>query len=139
MKAQFSHLALIVSDLAVSRAFYLEALAPLGFVEADGKAGSFVRLSNSVDMVVVLVQVETRFCETGYHRKNVGMHHFALSVGSKEDVDAMAQHVQEIGLSLQGAGKVETSYRGGYSSFMFEDPDRISIEIVHHQASYFNP
>ena len=61
VEAQLSHLALIVTDLTASRAFYLSTLAPLNFAEADGEAARFVRLSNGASFVIVLAQVEDRF------------------------------------------------------------------------------
>lgn len=129
----------MVTDLAASRDFYLTALAPLKFVEAEDGDAHFVRLTNGADMVIVLAPVEARFRARGYHRKSVGMNHFALSVDRKEDVDAMSVHLHQKGIPLLGSGTFETTYRGGYWGLMFEDPDRIMIEIVHHHPHYFDP
>jgi len=128
----------MVTDLAASRDFYLSALAPLNFVEAEDSGAHFVRLTNGTDMVIVLAPVEARFQERGYHRKSVGMNHFAISVDRKEDVDAMSVYLQQMRIPLLGSGTFETTYRGGYCGLMFEDPDRIMIEIVHHHSHYFD-
>ncbi len=137
MSARFSHLALNVTDLPTSERFYLEALAPLGLVAADGAASRYRRLTNGTDLVLVLAQVETRFLGRDHHRKTAGLHHFALAVPTRRDLDAMAQHLERLGLPLLGEGLSASDYRGGYASLMFEDPDRITIEIAHHHASYF--
>jgi hypothetical protein len=42
-------------------------------------------------------------------------------------------------IPLLGEGKVETGYRHGYYCLLFEDPDRVMIEIVWHDAYYFSP
>jgi catechol 2,3-dioxygenase-like lactoylglutathione lyase family enzyme len=131
-QARFSHLALNVSSLARSEAFYLAALGPLGFVAADGEANRYRRLTNGADLVIVLAQVEHRFLTRPHHRKAPGLHHFALSVPDKADLDAMERHLTGLGVPLLGAGRYETGYRDGYCGLMFEDPDRITIEIAHH-------
>ena len=138
VEAQLSHLALIVTDLTASRAFYLSTLAPLNFTEADGEAARFVRLSNGASFVIVLAQVEDRFRSRNYHRKCVGLNHFAVSVGDRADVDVMARHLGQSDVPLLGSGVYDMAYRGGYYGLLFEDPVRIMIEIVHHRSTYFD-
>lgn len=137
MESQFSHLALLVADLHASRDFYISVLAPLNFVEADSEINRFVRLTNGRNLVIVLAQVEDNYRENGFHRKNIGMNHFALSVSKIEDIDAMASHLRKLEIPLLGEGLFKSTYRGGYSGLMIEDPNRIMIEIVHHQLAYF--
>jgi hypothetical protein len=68
----------------------------------------------------------------------VGLGHFAIGVESRELIDIMAAHLQGKGIPLLGNGKVETGYRRGYYTLCFEDPDRIMVEIVYHDAYYFS-
>lgn len=135
----FSHIELNVSDLEKSCAFYLKALAPLGFVRADSEPGEFIRITNGRDAVIVLAVVEDRFRGRGYHRKGIGLGHFALAVESRKLLDLMEVHIQAMGIPILGEGRIWMEYRGGYGSFFFEDPDRILIEIVHHDPFYFSP
>lgn len=137
--ARFSHLALNVSDLARSEAFYLRVLEPLGVVGADGEAGRYRRLTNQADLVIVLAQAEVRFLDRGHHRKAPGLHHLALVVPEAEDLDMMQRHLHALGVPLLGQGRYASDYRGGYHGLMFEDPDRITIEIASHDAhAYFS-
>ena len=69
---------------------------------------------------------------------SIGLSHFAISVESRETVDAMEHHLRELGVPVLGEGKVEMGYRRGYYCFLFEDPDRMMIEIVHHDPFYFS-
>ncbi len=137
ISAGFSHLALNVTDLSRSERFYLDVLEPLGVVAADGEPFRYVRLTNGADLVIVLAQVEGRFLDRGHHRKTAGLHHFALSVPDAADLGVMARHLERLGVPLLGRGLFESDYRGGYSSLMFEDPDRITVEIACHPAGYY--
>ena len=132
-----SHIQLNVSDLEAAVAFYLAALAPLGFRRADGSDG-YVRISNDLDSVIVLCPVQTAYRAFAYHRRGLGLGHFALSVESRGVVDGMAAHLGSLGIPLLGEGVVEIGYRRGYYTLAFEDLDRIMVEIVHHDPFYFS-
>lgn len=133
----FSHVELNVSDLERSVGFYLSALEPLGFQRADGSE-EYVRISNGRDAVIALCPVGGAFRHRGYHRHATGLGHLAIAVDSADMVDTMEQHLSALGIPLLGEGKVELGYRGGYYTLAFEDPDRIMIEIVHHDPHYFS-
>jgi catechol 2,3-dioxygenase-like lactoylglutathione lyase family enzyme len=132
-----SHIELNVSNLDTSVQFYLAALSPLGFKKADG-SDEYVRISNGRDSVITLCPVADAYRDRGYHRRAVGLGHFAISVDSRWRVDSMASHLAEVGITLLGKGTVELEYRRGYYTLAFEDPDRVMIEIVHHDPAYFS-
>lgn len=134
----FSHLVLNVRDLSISVSFYQSVLAPLGFVVADGEELQYCRLTNGLDMVIVLNQVEVNHAHRPYHRKGTGLNHFAICVSSRDDVDAYHSHLSSLGVPLLGGGTHEMDYRRGYYSLLFEDPDRIMIEVVWHDSFYFS-
>jgi catechol 2,3-dioxygenase-like lactoylglutathione lyase family enzyme len=133
----FSHVALNCTDLAASLRFYLAVLEPLGFTEADGAPGEYVRLTNGVDAVLVLCQVEPRFLGQRQHRKMAGVHHVALAVPSVEALDRVEAHLAQLGVRPAGDGRMVLRYRRGYHGLMVEDPDRVLVEIVWHDAAYF--
>lgn len=136
--ATFSHIALNVSSLERSVKFYASVLAPLSFDVADSAEGQFARFTNGKDAVIVLAQVADKYGDRIYHRRAVGLAHFALAVEKREKLDEMARHLEILGVPLLGQGWVDSKYRRGYSTFSFEDPDRIMIEIVHHDTYYFS-
>ncbi|EYF07159.1 VOC family protein [Chondromyces apiculatus] len=133
----FSHLELNVTDLDRSIDFYLSALSPLGFVLADSERGQYARLTNGRDAVLILCPVAEAYRDRPYHRKAVGLSHLAFGVESHERVDEMIAHLAQLGIPLLGEGKISSDYRRGYCTIAFEDPDRIMIEIVHHDPHYF--
>ena len=112
-------------------------LEPLGFTEADGAPGEYVRLTNGVDAVLVLSQVEPRFLGQRQHRKMAGVHHVALAVPSVEALDRVEAHLAQLGVRPAGDGRMVLRYRRGYHGLMVEDPDRVLVEIVWHDAAYF--
>jgi catechol 2,3-dioxygenase-like lactoylglutathione lyase family enzyme len=138
MFARFSHIALNVADLPRSIHFYEQVLAPLGFKLADSEDKQYARFTNNQDAVVVLSQVEAVHCDRPFHRKAIGLSHLALAVETHDQVDEMARHLEHLGVRLLGQGKVDSDYRRGYHTIAFEDPDRIMIEIVFHDAYYFS-
>jgi len=133
-----SHVQLNVSNLDGSVRFYLSALAPLGFRKADEAEGKYVRLTNGVDVVIILCPVGNPYRHYLYHRKGVGLGHIAINVDSRQMVDLMAAHLGAIGVPLLGQGKAEFAYRRGYYTLAFEDLDRIMIEIVHTNPYYYS-
>jgi len=134
----FSHIQLNVLNLTRSRNFYLSVLNPFGLQLADEEEGRYVRLTNGRDMVVVLSPVQERYSPLIYHRRAVGLSHVAFAMESRGEVDRVGAHLVALGIPLLGAGKVDSSYRGGYYTIAFEDLDRIMIEVVCHDRRYFS-
>jgi catechol-2,3-dioxygenase len=133
----FSHIELNVTDLANSTQFYLRALEPLDFRVAD-QGGGYIRLTNGKDAVLVLCPVADEHRHRTHHRKGVGLSHFALTVDSREALDAFEVHLAEQGIPLLGEGKLHTEYRRGYSTLAFEDPDRVMVEVAYADPHYYS-
>jgi predicted lactoylglutathione lyase len=80
-------------------------------------------------MKIILSPTEERFKEAGFHRKRTGLNHLALNAQSRQAVDTYVQVV------LKENG-IPTLYQEGadgndhYYSVLFEDPDRMKIEVV---------
>jgi catechol-2,3-dioxygenase len=136
--SSFSHIQLNVSDLEASVQFYQATLSPLGFRVADKAAGEYARLTNGKNLVIVLCPTEEKYQDIKYHRKAIGLSHFAISVSSKQVVDEMEEHLRALNIKPLGEGKIELGYRRGYYCILFECPDRIMIEVVCHNSFYFS-
>jgi catechol 2,3-dioxygenase-like lactoylglutathione lyase family enzyme len=132
----FSHIELNVSDLEKSVRFYLETLGPLGFRAADS-ADDYARLTDGSAAVIVLCPVAIAHAGRPYHRRGIGLGHFAIAVESRRMVEEMAAHLARLGIVLLGEGMVDLGYRRGYYTLSFEDHDRIMIEVVWHDPYYF--
>lgn len=130
IKTSFNHLQIYVADRKVSFPFYKELLTYLGYEVIDDD-GVHLGMSNGF-MDIWLREVSEEFQANGYHRKNVGVNHFAFSVSEKEDVDKFYREFlvpREIKV-LYGSPKLFPEYSEKYYAVFFEDPDRIKLEVV---------
>jgi catechol 2,3-dioxygenase-like lactoylglutathione lyase family enzyme len=118
------HLTLGVRDLAASRAFYLAALAPLGFVEqgpwSEG-AGEVGFGPPGLDDF----WISTRY-EPGAGT------HVAFAADSPEQVDAFHRAALAAGGRDNGAPGPRAQYSPGYYGAFVLDPDGHNVEAVFH-------
>ena len=61
-------------------------------------------------------------------QNRVGLHHLCFRARSREDVDAIAEKVRELGGHID-RGPLEGDFAPGYYYFVFEDPDGIRLEV----------
>jgi glyoxylase I family protein len=120
------HIALTVSDLSRSRAFYSSLL---GFREiAD--LGSRVLLSNGNVVLAVTLPPDPgqAIAKDRFNENRLGLDHLSLSVGSKADLEQAARLFDERGVSH---GEIEdlTAALGIYV-LAFRDPDNIQMELT---------
>lgn len=127
-QTKLSHLEINVSDYKKSIRFYDMILRPLGWerlvclAESTSYCDGFLKL--------ILSPMDPEYKSAGFHRKRIGLNHIALYSDSKDGVDRFYQNV------LQPNG-VQSLYQEGpagddtYYSVLFEDPDRMKIEVVY--------
>ena len=121
-----AHVILTVSQWEKARAFYGELLPFLGMAKVyDG--------NNFLYHVGGRTAIGIQRCAEGmenerFVQNRVGMHHLCLRARSREDVDAAAAKVREIG-GVIDRGPVEGNFAPGYYFFVFEDPDGIRLEV----------
>ena len=111
-----AHTTLHVSDYQKSRAFYIQALAPLGYENnmQEGEAAGFYDGKNTDFWVV---------------RDTVAPTHVAFEAGSREAVEAFYQAALAAGATDNGAPGYRDYWPGYYAAFVF-DPDGHNIEAV---------
>jgi catechol 2,3-dioxygenase-like lactoylglutathione lyase family enzyme len=121
-----AHVILTVSQWEQARAFYSELLPFLGMTKVyDG--------NNFLYHVGGRTAIGIQRCAAEYATElfvpnRVGMHHLCLRARSREDVDAAANKVRELGAYID-RGPLEGNFAPGYYYFVFEDPDGIRLEI----------
>jgi catechol 2,3-dioxygenase-like lactoylglutathione lyase family enzyme len=121
------HVGLTVPSLGEARAFFLEALSFEQVGEVPDYPAAFVSDGN---IMVTLWQAEEPATATAFdRRKNIGLHHLALSVGSADELQALAG---ELGMRSDTEIEFEPEALGqsGLRHMMCRIPGNIRLELV---------
>jgi catechol 2,3-dioxygenase-like lactoylglutathione lyase family enzyme len=121
-----AHVILSVSEWPVCREFYTKLLPFLGLTQTfDGDEMIYYvggRTALGVGKCASEFDGE-RFCQN-----SVGLHHLCFRARSTADVDAVHQHVQDIGAHIVHAPQ-SGEWAPGYYSLLFEDPVGTRLEV----------
>lgn len=121
----FDHVKFGVSDYAESKAFYLQALAPLGVVGGgEGEPAYGIEL-------YVEGQVAT-LCLFQTDEKPAHLH-LAFVAGTRQQVDAFHRAALEAGATDHGAPGLRPKYHANYYAAFVIGPDGHNIEAVCHK------
>ena len=119
----FDHVKFGVSDFAASKAFYLEALAPLGVaVLAEGEPAYGVELGSTSEATLCLFQT----AEKPAHL------HLAFTARTRQQVDAFHRAALRAGGVDNGAPGLRPNYNANYYAAFVIGPDGHNIEAVCH-------
>lgn len=120
----FDHVVFGVRDYAASKAFYLQALAPLGIeVVAEGPLG----LEMSADG-------KTSLCI--FHTDEKPAHlHLAFRAADRAQVDAFHRAALAAGGTDNGAPGLRPRYHANYYAAFVIDPDGHNVELVCHEPA----
>ncbi len=129
----FAHLNLTVSDFEKSLPFYKKLFALLELKELIVGDGYYYCVGRRVGFGIQACAPENQGVPADQGR--AGLHHFCLSMKSREDVDTLAHFVREEGLTLIREPAPNDDWFPGMYSLLFEDRDGIRIEANHIQRS----
>lgn len=125
---RLSHIEINVSDYSKSIRFYDMVLKPLGWERLVCTSDCTAYCDGFLKIILSPAAVEHKVA--GFHRKRIGLNHLALYANSKEEVDRYYQTIMQ-------ANNISSLYQDGpdgddeYYSILFEDPDRMKIEVVY--------
>ena len=120
----FDHVKFGVTDYAVSKAFFLKALEPLGIaLVQEGPPGYGVELSLKDQASLILYQ-------TGEKPAHL---HLAFRADSRRQVDAFYRAATEAGGKDNGAPELCPNYHANYYAAFVIGPDGHNIEVVCHE------
>jgi catechol 2,3-dioxygenase-like lactoylglutathione lyase family enzyme len=123
------HITLTVSDYARSKAFYEQALAPLGIklLMDFGQACGFGR-----DKPELWLGAGPTTFQKPEHLRQITPMHVAFSATSRAEVDAFHRAALEAGGKDYGAPGVRAHYHPNYYGAFVLDLDGHDIEAVYH-------
>ena len=121
----FDHVKFGVSDYAASKAFFLEALEPLGIVVvSEGSPTYGAELSPPGGKSSLCI------CQTEEKPAHL---HLAFAADSREKVDAFYRAALQAGGKDNGAPGVRPHYHANYYAAFVIGPDGHNIEVVCHE------
>lgn len=122
----FDHVKFGVSDFAASKAFFLEALAPIG-LEIVGEGPPAYGIELSADGKASLCLFETRDQPAPLH--------LAFVAQSRDQVDAFHRAALGAGGKDNGAPGLRPHYHANYYAAFVIGPDGHNVEVVCHAPS----
>ena len=118
----FDHVVFGVSDYAMSKAFFLKALEPIGMaVVSEGPLG--IELSADGKASLCLFQTEEKPAHL----------HLAFVAENRQQVEAFYRAALESGGKDNGAPGLRPNYSGKYYAAFVIGPDGHNIEVVCHE------
>ena len=118
----FDHVVFGVTDYERSKAFFLEALAPLG-VTIPSERPLGIELSCDGKASLCLVQTEEKPAHL----------HLAFAAKNRQQVDAFHRAALAAGGTDNGGPGLRTQYHAHYYAAFVTDPDGHNIEVVCHE------
>jgi catechol 2,3-dioxygenase-like lactoylglutathione lyase family enzyme len=118
-----AHVAVTVSDLARSEAWYTKVLGAEPVLDED--TGPFRHIVYSVGGTLLGLHGFPDLHSTeAFDERRPGLDHVAFGVASRAELEAWARRLDELGVAHGGI--VDAHYGSGVS---FRDPDNIALEI----------
>jgi catechol 2,3-dioxygenase-like lactoylglutathione lyase family enzyme len=120
----FSHIQLIVSDLAASEPWYCDLFGFTRFTAGVSHGRGYVALRHKPSRLVFVLS-EGNTDDTGFDDWRIGLNHLALAVPTAEALDQWVAHCDELGVRHDS---VLVDAAGG-RSLILRDPDGIQLEL----------
>ena len=127
---RIDHVAIWVADLEATKAFYEKYFGATAgdLYENQGKQFSsyFLSFENGCRLEL-MHKPGIKQQHQDYQRQNLGLVHFAISVGSKQKVDELTNRLRNDGFKI--VGEPRTTGDGYYESVVL-DPEENIVEIT---------
>lgn len=125
-----NHLGLTVSDRDKSEPFYDAILQFMGYQQVE--KNEHIIMWWSKDAGAIVISAANPDSPNKVHdRYSPGLHHFAFSADSREQVDNLYKLILEINATVLDSPAEYNQYAPGYYAVFFADPDGIKLELVH--------
>ena len=135
-RGNISHIALAVSDLERSTAFYDSVFEVIGFrrveVAESTQQAMKTRLKAWVGpgYSISIRPSKGEFAHRLHDRNAPGLNHMAFTAEVRSDVEKMYKLLKEIGATILDA-PAEYPYSPGYFAVYFTDPDGLKFEFAY--------
>lgn len=117
------HLVIRVSDYERSKAFYSELFTFMGFEISDEYQDAIGWTNGKTRFWIGPADEEGR--KHPHRIGNIGFHHYAFELRSRKDVDALHEHLKQMGATIVDP---PDEYYDDYYAVFFLDPDGLKLE-----------
>jgi catechol 2,3-dioxygenase-like lactoylglutathione lyase family enzyme len=127
------HVDLVCRDLARSLAFYRDVFGPLGLTEPalfDGERGEQIHYLRFPAVGSGSIGLRQAFEPQEFELYAPGLHHLALAVETRADVDAAHAAAVEAGAEVLHTPREWPQYHPTYYATFFFDPDGFRLEVA---------
>ena len=121
-----AHIALTVSNVQISKVFYKKLMPFLGFkiIHESNKSIYFVGCRTGI----MLQEVSGKNPSSNFSQNNIGLHHFCFRARELKDIHLIENHLKKIHAKII-IGPGPGPWAPGYFYILFEDPDKIRLEV----------
>lgn len=133
MLVGLGHVDLVCRDLERSLAFYAAVLGPLGLQSPapfEGERGETIHYLRFPRAGSGSLGLRQALAGQPFELYAPGLHHLALRVETREDVDAVYANVLAAGGEVLHAPRLWPQYHPAYYATFFLDPDGFRIEVA---------
>ena len=127
----FDHVDLSVNDIKRSTDFYQRVLGHLGFSRVQPE--EYIGWSNGI----VNIAIREANAKSDFDRYKAGLHHLALRVKSRGDVDRFHDFLRRESVTILDPPAEYPEYGPDYYAVFFADPDGLKLEVVHFPWGYW--
>lgn len=132
MKAEgIHHVDLRTTTYRRSVLFYDAILLPLGFRRGYVKGEKVTYYIRGATSIGIRLVKRRKIRNISYSYKRAGIHHLAISVRSKKDVDDFYELLRRKRVRILYPPRGYPQYARGYYSVFFLDPDGIDLEVLY--------
>jgi glyoxylase I family protein len=135
-RGSISHIALTVSDLERSAAFYDRVFEFIGFKRVEVPESTQHAMKTRLKAWVgpgysISIRPSKGVFALGPHDRNApGLNHIAFTAEDRSDVDKMYELLKQMGATVLDA-PAEYPYSPGYFAVYFTDPDGLKFEFAY--------
>ena len=133
MLVGLGHVDLVCRDLERSLALYAAVFGPLGLeapLLVEGERGEQIHYLRFPAIGSGSIGLRQALDEQAFELYAPGLHHIALAVDSREDVDAAHAAAVEAGAEVLHAPRLWPQYHPAYYATFFLDPDGFRLEVA---------
>ena len=124
------HITLTVKDFEKSKEFYKKLFADYlgGSIALDSQYVFGIKFSNN--FLFEVTPEHSEFIDSKFNRYQVGLNHFALDLGNKQNIDNIYQKLLELEVEILDAPTAYPDYAKGYYAVFFQDLNGFKMEFM---------